>query len=217
VLKWYGVAQDNSCSTAEPGVVMRYRNLRSDPDCNLYARPREERSVAVTHNAYWTRIVRGNLECVFTGHPGPGESARSRLFERLRVRAAPLTAAEAHGAVVLGTAGILPYGVGWGTPHPREIFNGGVPSGRAWDLSWKGWGTKLAVARGLTYLYAEHTGGYAGAGAIEFRAYRIGPCSPGGPRSYTRLDARVAVRPGGPLGRWHPWGGWNGVISCQRQ
>jgi len=186
---------------------MLYTNTLDDPACDLYARPRQKPRVVVTRTAYWTKIARDNLECVFTGHPTPGESAKSRLFERLRVRAAPLTAAEGRGVVVLGVAGSLPYGIGWGTPHPRTIFNGGVPSGRAWDLTWTGWGSKVAMARGLTYLYAENSGGYAGEGAIELRASQIGSCGLGGPMSYTRLEARVARRPGGPLGRWYAWSG----------
>jgi hypothetical protein len=36
-----------------------------------------------------------------------------------------------HGKVVLGKKNLLRYGIGWGTPRPPLIFNGGDPSGRA--------------------------------------------------------------------------------------
>jgi len=113
--------------------------------------------------------------------------------------------------VVLGKKGLLPYGRGWGQAHPRLIFNGGVPNGKAWNLRWTGWGSPVAHAHGLTWIYRPG-GGYFGKPAeIELRAFRIGRCSPAGPWAYTRLGAREAVRPGGPLSRWFPWGGWTSI------
>jgi hypothetical protein len=115
--------------------------------------------------------------------------------------------------VVLGKRHLLPDGVGWGTAHPRLIFNGGDPNGRAFDLRWTGWGSRAAHARGRTWLFRPHGGYYAKPGAIELRAYRIGHCTANGPRAYTRLQAREAVRPGGPLGRWFAWGGWKTICK----
>ena len=109
---------------------------------------------------------------------------------------------------VLGRANIAPSSIGWGTAHPAVIDNGGVPSGRAWKLRWLTWGQGSATARGLTWLYRPTGGYYAKPGAIELRAYRLGQCVAGGPPAYTRLVARWAARPGGPLGRWRAWGGW---------
>jgi hypothetical protein len=103
------------------------------------------------------------------------------------------------------------YGIGWGTPHPSVIYNGGVPSGKAWNLRWSSWGSASSTAHGLTWLYRPLGGYYGKPGAIEFRAYRLGRCEVRGARAYTRLAARVAIRPGGPLGRWFEWGGWHTI------
>jgi len=111
-------------------------------------------------------------------------------------------------SVVLGREHLLQGGQGWGTAHPSLIFNGGDPSGRAWDLRWSGWGSPVAEAHGLTWIFRPDGGYFGKPGAIELRASVIGRCTPSGPRAYTRLEARVAARPGGPLGKWFVWGGW---------
>jgi hypothetical protein len=123
----------------------------------------------------------------------------------------PVSASAAGSGVVLGKRGLTgSYGLGWGTSSPSLIYNGGVPSGKAWDLRWSNWGSaSAATAHGLTWLYRPHGGYYGKPGAIELRAYRLGRCVPGGVRAYTRLAVRVAIRPGGPLGRWYAWGGWH--------
>ena len=113
--------------------------------------------------------------------------------------------------VVLGKKHLLRYGVGWGTARPPVIFNGGVPNGKAWKLRWTGWRTTAALAHGLTWIYRPQGGYYARPGAIELRAYRIGRCTARGPLAYTRLQVREAAKPGGPLGRWEPWGGWHDI------
>jgi hypothetical protein len=128
------------------------------------------------------------------------------------VLAFALSASNAQGEgrePVLGNANLAPSATGWGTAHPALIFNGGVPSGRAWNLRWSSWGNGAATARGLTWLYRPNGGYYGKPGLIELRAYRLGQCVAGGPPAYTRLVARSATRPGGPLGRWHAWGGWH--------
>jgi hypothetical protein len=116
--------------------------------------------------------------------------------------------------VVLGRKGQLPHGIGWGTAHPRTIFNGGDPNGRAWALRWTDWGAPATHARGRTWLFKPDGGYYSKPGAIELRASRIARCTPHGPRAYTRLQAREAVRPGGPLGHWFTWGGWKSLCSA---
>jgi hypothetical protein len=122
----------------------------------------------------------------------------------------PVVASASGSDVVLGKRGLSgSYGVGWGTPHPSLIYNGGVPSGKAWNLRWSNWGSASAEGRGLTWLYQPHGGYYGKPGAIELRAYRLGRCVAGGARAYTRLAVRVAIRPGGPLGQWYAWGGWH--------
>ena len=123
--------------------------------------------------------------------------------------ALPASNAEGEGTEpVLGKGNLAPYAIGWRTAHPAVLSNGGVPSGRAWNLRWSNWGGGSATARGLTWLYRPSGGYYSKPGAIELRAYRLGQCVAGGPPAYTRLVVRVAIRPGGPLGRWYAWGGW---------
>jgi hypothetical protein len=127
-----------------------------------------------------------------------------------------VTAALAAGAsrvVVLGKRGLLPHGRGWGSAHPARIDNGGDPNGTAWQLRWTGWGSPVARARGLTWIFRPNGGYFSKPGAIELRASRIGRCTPGGPPAYTRLEAREALRPGGRLSRWFAWGGWKTTCS----
>jgi len=112
-----------------------------------------------------------------------------------------------NGSIVLGSKAFTLYGIGWGTPHPRVIFNGGDPSGRAWNIRWSNWGAGVAIGHGLNWLFRPQGGYYGTPGVIEVRAYGIGRCSPTGPRAYLHLQARVPARPGGSLGRWFAWGG----------
>ena len=116
--------------------------------------------------------------------------------------------------VVLGKRHVPANGQGWGTAHPRLIYNGGDPNGRAWQLQWTGWGSPVARAHGLTWIFRPHGGYFAKPGAIELRASVIGRCTSNGPRAYTRLEAREAVRPGGPLSRWFVWGGWKSTCTA---
>ena len=101
------------------------------------------------------------------------------------------------------------YAVGWGAAHPSLIYNGGDPSGKAWNLHWADWGAAATTAYGLTWGFRPNGGYFTKPVAIEMRAYRLGQCTPGGPPAYTRLSVRVATRPGGPLGHWYAWGGWH--------
>jgi hypothetical protein len=123
------------------------------------------------------------------------------------------TAAAANTGVVLGKKHLLRYGIGWGTARPRLIYNGGDPSGKAWHLTWRDWGGATASAHGLTWIFKPTGGYYRQPGAIELRASRIGRCTRHGPRAYTLLQARVAVRPGGRLSRWNAGGGWKSTCK----
>ena len=123
------------------------------------------------------------------------------------------TAAGAETGVVLGKKHLLTYGVGWGSVHPRLIFNGGDPSGKAWHLTWRSWGAASTFARGLTWISRPKGGYYSKPGAIQLRASRISRCTAHGPRAYTHLQARVAVRPGGRLSKWFAWGGWKNICK----
>jgi hypothetical protein len=116
--------------------------------------------------------------------------------------------------IVLGKANLLPNGRGWGTAHPRLIDNGGDPNGKAWDLQWTGWGSPVAQAHGLTWIFRPNGGYFGEPGAIQLRASKIGRCTSNGPRAYTQLEAREALRPGGRLSKWFVWGGWKSTCAA---
>jgi hypothetical protein len=115
---------------------------------------------------------------------------------------------------VLGSHNAVPDGgTGWGSYRPHLIFNGGDPSGRAFDISWSRWGSPTVYGRGLNYIFKPKGGYYPKPVRIELRATDLGRCAPGGPSAYTHLEARVPVRPGGPLGSWFPWGSWPNICT----
>ena len=131
----------------------------------------------------------------------------------------PNTCAEIYAEnsdAVLGKKHLLRYGSGWGTSHPRSIYNGGDSNGHAWHLTWRNWGTATTTASGLTWIFKPSGGYYAKPGAIELRASRIGRCTRHGPPTYTFLQAREAVRPGGPFGRRFAWSGWASLCKGPR-
>ncbi len=97
-------------------------------------------------------------------------------------------------------------GRGWGTAHPRLIFNGGDPSGKVWNIRWRHWGAPVATGQGLTWVARPEGSYYAKPGAIEMRGFLIKKCGPPGSRAYTRLRVRVAST-GGQFSRWYLWGG----------
>ena len=120
-----------------------------------------------------------------------------------------LLAAPASGAqrIVLGSPTFAPNGTGWGTVKPREIFNGGAPSGSARHLRWRNWGGRIARATGKMPIYRPSGGYYRRLGDVQLKAYDRSPCAPGGPRAYRRLKVRVVDKPGGRYGRWFRWSG----------
>jgi hypothetical protein len=124
-----------------------------------------------------------------------------------------VASSNAGTVVVLGKKRLLADGVGWGTPHPRVIFNGGDPSGKAFDLHWSDWGSTAAHATGLTWVNRPKGGYYAKPAEIQLQAYRLGKCASSGPTAYTRLRAREATKPGGALSQWFAWGGWTTICK----
>ena len=115
--------------------------------------------------------------------------------------------------VVLGsTSSFVPGGKGWGTATPALVYNGGDPSGRAWQIHWQKWGKAVAAGEGLTYLSPTLTHGWR-TGRIQLRASRIGHCSPNGPRAYTRLEVRVAPFAGGRFSGWSLWNGRSNLCA----
>jgi hypothetical protein len=134
---------------------------------------------------------------------------RLMSFALIAVTALVLAVAGAAGPakVVLGSkASFVPNGHGWGTAHPSAVDNGGDPTGRAWTIHWKLWGRRTAVGSGTTYLEPTTTRNWR-RGRVEFRASRIGQCTAGGPRAYTRLAVRVAELHSGRFSAWQLWNG----------
>lgn len=136
---------------------------------------------------------------------------QTRLLFRLVLVACALGAVSAASAgaaanPVLGAkAFTAPYGKGFGTAEPSEIFNGGDPSGSVTHIKWSGWGNPTAIGYGLNPIFKPHGGYYRKPARIELRATRLGKC--GERVAYTRLEVRVPKHPGGKLGRWFSWSG----------
>lgn len=124
------------------------------------------------------------------------------------------TSAGKSRAPVLGSKKFeAPGGVGWGTVKPKEIFNGGDPSGLVTNIKWTGWGEKKAYGWGRNAIFKPGGGYYPQLVRIELRAQQLGSCSKGGRPAYTHLYAREPSKPGGKLGRWYSWG-YNGHNIC---
>jgi hypothetical protein len=98
-----------------------------------------------------------------------------------------------------------PYAYGWGKVAPRNIFNGGDPSGLVKSIKWRKWGGSVAVGVGLATLPRQSGGYYPGLVTVRLRASNLGRCSPRGPLAYRRLAFREPIRPGGRLDIWRPW------------
>lgn len=134
-----------------------------------------------------------------------------RLLTSLVLVACALSAALAASAgaaadPVLGAKSFAaPYGNGWGTAEPSEIFSGGDPSGLVTDITWSGWGNPTAIGHGLNAIFKPHGGYYRKPAHIELRATRLGKC--GKRRAYTKLEVRIPKKPGGKLGKWFSWAG----------
>ena len=116
---------------------------------------------------------------------------------------------DGNKVVVLGSKsfyGVPPNNaIGWGTAHPKIIFNGGDPSGRVWEISWKHWGAAATLGYGLTWIPTPNGGYYGTPVHIELRASSFGRCTPSGPVAYRKLEVRGPSRPGGRLGSWGNW------------
>lgn len=115
---------------------------------------------------------------------------------------------------VLGVTGLFgAYGKGWGSRKPRRIYNGGVPSGLVTGIRWRRWGKGTARGYGKTSIYKPSGGYYSSRGRIQLKAYRLGRCETGGPKTYRRLKVREQVKPGGRYGKWFIWSGINNLCN----
>ena len=115
------------------------------------------------------------------------------------------TAGAAANPVIGAKAFAAPYGKGFGTAEPSEIFNGGDPSGSVTHIKWSGWGNPTAIGYGLNPIFKPHGGYYSKPAQIELRATNLGKS--GNQAAYTRLEVRVPKHPGGKLGKWFSWSG----------
>ena len=113
---------------------------------------------------------------------------------------------------VLGSAKFAgPYSEGWGHAHPKEIFNGGDPSGLVSKITWKHWGARSSYGWGKTAIFRPQGGYYPGLVRAELRAQNVGHC--GSHRAYTHLYVREPSKPGGKLGKWFSWS-YNNHTLC---
>jgi hypothetical protein len=126
-----------------------------------------------------------------------------------------------HGgsrSIVLGSVRVLgrdggPTGgrpsrmFGWGVGRPTLIYMGGDSTSMVDHLTWSHWGSPVAIGSGRTFRLAPAYGPGKDwhVMRIELRASDLGRCTPSGPVAYRKLDARIPVRRGGPLGRWGSW------------
>lgn len=116
--------------------------------------------------------------------------------------------------VVLGAHKFAPNGWGFGAVRPKEIFNGGAPSGAVRNLRWTNWGKQVTKARGLGAGYKPSGGYYAKPIKVRLRADRIRRCRPRGPLAYTRLLVKIEEKPGsGDFTDWFRWAGAKTICS----
>src|SRR6185312_6638391 len=111
--------------------------------------------------------------------PGGNQAAARRralsatLLVLIAVALSAIAVDSAGAAVnpVLGAkAFAAPYGNGFGSAEPKEIFNGGDPSGSVRNIHWSGWGNPTAIGYGLNPIFKPHGGYYRKPARIELRA-----------------------------------------------
>lgn len=120
---------------------------------------------------------------------------------------AAATSALAARQVVLGSADFAPNGTGFGTSHPRRIYNGGDANGSVFDIHWYRWGGHTAFGVGKQPMFKPAGGYYRLPVLARLHGVARGRCYPGGLLAYTRLYVRSQTRPGGPFGRTYLWSG----------
>jgi hypothetical protein len=107
-------------------------------------------------------------------------------------------------------------GIGWGTPRPKTLFNGGASaSGYIFKIRWTTWGGKVAIGYGLNPIPNPKEGYYMPGVKIELKAVHIGRCYKNGQRAYRLLVVREPSRPGGRMGAWHTWSGQKTLCRWQ--
>jgi len=130
-----------------------------------------------------------------------GEVGSTHYMWWRRTTYRPAASSVVLGGVIYGGS----LGDGWGTAHPKRIFNGGDLSGLIADVHWSSWGGAVARGHGRHSLFKPRGGYYRHPVVARLKAKRIGACE--GRRAYLKLFVREPRRPGGPLGPWHSWSG----------
>jgi hypothetical protein len=116
-----------------------------------------------------------------------------------------LVAAE-ESQVTLGSSKFYaPISRGFGTVRPKEIFNGGDPSGHVTNITWDSWGGAEATGHGMNAIFKPAGGYYATQVRIDLSARNVGTCPGESHPSYRQLFAREPSRPGGKPGKWFLW------------
>lgn len=113
----------------------------------------------------------------------------------------PLAGQPVLGGVVYGA----PTGHGWGSPHPKFIYNGGDASGSISEVHWSAWGGPVAHGRGRHPIFKPRGGYYRRPVVALLKATDLGRCE--GHPAYLRLLIREPRHPGGSLGPWRSWAG----------
>jgi hypothetical protein len=139
-------------------------------------------------------------------HGGVGFRAMIGLLTMLGLFAVSAVSFASAPTVVLGSRSFAgSQGAGWGTAHPREIFNGGDPSGLVTHIRWSSWGGPSASGRGKNAIFKPQGGYYKQLVTIQLRGTDRGRCTKQGPLAYRKLYVREPSRPGGPVGKWSLW------------
>jgi hypothetical protein len=125
----------------------------------------------------------------------------------LLTTASAASAGGSHHKVVLGSKRFAPNGKGFGTAHPRTIYNGGDLSGLVRKIHWHHWDSKKALATGRNHIFKPHGGYYPHPVRIRLTASGLGHCPGSRHRAYRKLHVRVPKKPGGQLGPWRKWAG----------
>ena len=99
------------------------------------------------------------------------------------------TASAAVNAKAVPTLGVRTgtffNGVGFGKVAPREVFNGGDPTGLVTSITWHDWGKAQAVGTGRGFYVAPNQAVAAGkAEPVRIVAFDLGRCH--GVRAYLR-------------------------------
>lgn len=113
----------------------------------------------------------------------------------------------------MGSANFAPVNRGgFGRPHPPVFSNRVDFYSEVTHIHWRHWGQTIATGWGRTRIPFSTSGGPSGYAKhpdpVKLIVYDLGRCTPHGPLAYRRLDVREPNQPGGALGPWQSWSGF---------